>query len=425
MGKRSAAFAALALAMFQSLVLTAAPAGAVDLGVTADACYVDGGVIFAKGDGDAKPMRVSVGGTNLTCLVGTGGTAVTATFPFTAFTRVEILSEGPLTFDLRDTADPAPYRSASYPAVQYSVSALSVAFDGSGVDDSRYPVAVTIANTSFRIGSVGGSVVSVGSWSFVGTDGDDDLDARGLSNAAVIAGGGDGDDTLTGGGRGDLLTGGDGDDVLDGSDGDDLLEAGDGDDELRGGDGDDNLDCADSTADDEADQCWGEDDNDRILADLPSAGLDTVAPGDGNDDVNAAYVLTYADSSDPVEANIEDGEVRSDAGDDLFGPIAIFVGSPDADTISGSSDDETIRGGDGDDVLKGLGGDDVLGGGPGNDVLRGGAGADRAAGGGGDDRLVGGGGADILRGGGGEDLAAGGMGRDLCVAEKRRECEVS
>ena len=421
MRKRSAALAALSIAIFQSLVLVASPAGAADLGVTADSCAVQSGTLFAAGDGDTKAMLITVGGTNLRCQVG----AVDQTFALTAITRVVVTSEGPLTFGLKDTADAAPFRSATYPSVPWSVSAASIAFDAGAVDDTRYPVSVTIGDTSFRIGQAGGTIVSNGAWSFTGSDGNDTLDATGVSKARVTANGGDGDDTISGGADDDTISGGDGDDLIDGKDGDDVLAAGKGDDTVYGGPADDQLDCADSATVDEADACWGEEGDDAIRGNLPSIGRDVVAPGDGVDDVNATYILTYEDSSEPIEASLKDGQVTSDAGDDLFGVIGIFVGSPAADTIVGSTDDDTIRGGGGDDLISGLGDADTLGGGAGNDVLKGGPGSDKAVGGSGDDRLVGGYGRDVLRGGTGADKAVGGFGQDLCLAETKVSCELA
>ena len=74
--------------------------------------------------------------------------------------------------------------------------------------------------------------------------GDDVVDASDLSAAAIalLADGGDGDDTLNGGAGNDTLNGGAGNDKLNGGDGDDTLNGGDGDDELFGGPGQDVLD---------------------------------------------------------------------------------------------------------------------------------------------------------------------------------------
>ena len=62
-------------------------------------------------------------------------------------------------------------------------------------------------------------------------DGDDVVDASGLSATAIQlpADGGDGDDVLIGGFGNDTLTGGDGDDVLIGGPGQDVLDGGAGD----------------------------------------------------------------------------------------------------------------------------------------------------------------------------------------------------
>ncbi len=72
----------------------------------------------------------------------------------------------------------------------------------------------------------------------IGSKGDDNLDASGLSQATRLSGRG-GDDTLTGSAFGDELFGGSGNDSLIGGDGDDMLKGGDGDDTIVSGGGSD------------------------------------------------------------------------------------------------------------------------------------------------------------------------------------------
>ncbi len=146
---------------------------------------------------------------------------------------------------------------------------------------------------------------------------------RGLMDGAVD--GGTGDDTLIGGASGEVLMGGEGADQLNGGAGDDTLSGG------RGGDG---LDGG--------------------------AGVD---------------LLSYADATRGIVANLATGVV-DDGARDLVRGIERLAGSAFADNLAGSALGEALEGGGGADTLAGAAGADTLRGGAGYDRLRGGAGAD-------------------------------------------------
>ncbi len=146
---------------------------------------------------------------------------------------------------------------------------------------------------------------------------------RGLMEGVVD--GGTGDDTLIGGAGAEVLLGGEGADQLNGGAGDDTLSGG------RGGD-----------------------------------GLDG---GAGND------LLSYADATQGIVANLTSGVVDAGARDLVRG-IERLAGSAFADNLTGSALADALEGGGGADTLSGAAGADTLRGGAGDDRLRGGPGAD-------------------------------------------------
>ena len=146
---------------------------------------------------------------------------------------------------------------------------------------------------------------------------------RGLMEGVVD--GGTGDDTLIGGAGAEVLLGGEGADQLNGGAGDDTLSGG------RGGD-----------------------------------GLDG---GAGND------LLSYADATQGIVANLTIGVVDAGARDLVRG-IERLAGSAFADNLTGSALADVLEGGGGADTLSGAAGADTLRGGAGDDRLRGGPGAD-------------------------------------------------
>jgi serralysin len=201
---------------------------------------------------------------------------------------------------------------------------------------------------------------------YVGTDGDDTIDATsGVADEGgfVRAYGFDGDDDLTGSAATDSIWGGDGDDTITGESDEeaDYLWAGNGADTVTGGDGNDHIFGGDDT-DDEGDSIDGGDGRDYIRG---FAGNDTILGGDGNDTIR---------------------------------------GSGDNDDIDGGDQNDFLNGNVGEDTVFGNVGDDTVGGGQDDDLVGGGDGFDFVNGGEGDDTLVGGAESDQLNGAGGDDL---------------------
>lgn len=425
--KRGAAIAAMGLALFQAIgIVGALPASALAPVVTTeDDCAVSAGTLFIYGDtggvDTAADVVLQMNGTSLVCITGANSSE---TFLSTDYDRVVVASEGSVTFKLQDLSDLiAPYAAGDFLGKDYAIAATgSIAFDGTGVTDPRDDANIAASTTAFQIGTTVGRVTWLASYSFTGTIAGDTFDASG-STVPVVANGGDGNDMLDGGTVNDTLTGGAGDDELNGNGGNDTASDGIGDDILHGGAGNDYLTCNGGVVTTEADQCWGDEGDDLIYANTPATGKDVVAPGDGDDDITGAGVITYADSSAAVTVDLDDGETLSTAGDDLFTGVGGVVGSSKADTLYGTADDDVIKGGGGADLIYGLAGNDKLAGGSEADTIRGAGGADRITGGGGDDKLYGNKGADTLYGQKGLDKAWGGDGPDLCVAEKQDSCE--
>ncbi|MFM7718925.1 MAG: calcium-binding protein [Actinomycetota bacterium] len=447
MKKRSAAVAALSLGLFQALgVLGAVPASAAAPTVVTGGCSITNYTLFAYGEGSTDSARdgyvdLQMDGDMLECTYTVAGAPSTASIDPSKFTDVVVAVEGDLTFLLEDAGDSTGYvGGGDFPDADWTVAADAIIFDGSGVTDPRDEFDVTVSDDSLEMNGISADVNYVAAYEFGGTINGDDFDASDAS-IDVIANGSYG---------GDTLAGGDGEDSLDGDYGNDVL---------YGNDGEDDLNCRepalDSTDGDksyakEADQCWGGADDDLIEANAPDgedgatsyAGYDTVAPGDGDDDFDEAYALYYGDSSEAITVSLDDQEVTSDAGDDIWdGSVFAVIGSAEDDTLIGTDGDDSLTGGGGADTILGRSGDDELAGGGGNDTISGGAGDDAIKANGGDDKVKGSGGADIINGGGGDDVlygnkgadtllgkagddqAWGGGGKDLCVAEVKDSCE--
>lgn len=162
-----------------------------------------------------------------------------------------------------------------------------------------------------------------------------------LDTVIERAGGGRGDDRITGNGAANILAGHGGDDIIAARQGSDTLQGGAGNDHLLGQEGDDFL--------------LGQDGQDRLEG---GAGADRLHGG-------------------PL-ADILDGGAGAD---DLFG-------ADGPDRLGGGAGDDRVHGGDGRDILAGGQGTDRLGGGAGDDLLNGGPGSDFMTGGTGRDRFV-------------------------------------
>ena len=193
-----------------------------------------------------------------------------------------------------------------------------------------------------------------------GNNGNDTIDASGLTTALTIGGAG-GIDTLTGGSAGDTLAGGDGNDTLNGNGGNDIMFGGTGADDFHGGDGDDKF---------------------YIL------GNDNVIEGDAGYD--QAIVLDTGGVNITLGLGTEYG--AGNVGNDTISAAGLTT----AVTIGGAGGNDTLTGGDGNDTLGGGVGNDTLHGGAGNDVLLGGANDDHIHGGTGNDQLIGGTGLDTF-----------------------------
>ena len=131
-----------------------------------------------------------------------------------------------------------------------------------------------------------------------GNGGDDEIEAAGLrpGYSRLIAIGGSGDDTISGGPQDDFLDGGDGSDTLVGNGGDDSIEGSMGNDRLRGRAGDDYLGGSDDPG---ADEFYGGSGEDLLSAGEDGEADRTVNCGGGSRD--AAFV----DRRDPRPKSCE------------------------------------------------------------------------------------------------------------------------
>jgi Ca2+-binding RTX toxin-like protein len=213
-----------------------------------------------------------------------------------------------------------------------------------------------------------------------GGNGNDTIDALGMTDTIRIFGGG-GDDILTGGAGRDWIAGGVGNDRLVGAFGNDTLMGDDGNDTLIGWTGADVLDGG------EGSDLYMVDALDRI-DDSGTSGFDRAQIFD------AAGVALDLSGWRGVERVFGfTGNDTLDAGGLTF-----------AISLLGERGDDLLRGGAGHDTLVGNQGNDLLEGGAGNDWLSGVDGNDTLFGGAGNDSLIGWIGADLMDGGEGSDL---------------------
>ncbi len=213
-------------------------------------------------------------------------------------------------------------------------------------------------------------------------EGDDRLDASGLSLPITIDGG-SGHDTLQGGSGADTILGGSGADSILGNGGSDLLRGQDGNDTLTGGS--------------QADSLSGGPGNDTLKGE---GGHDTIRGEDGHDK------LVGGDGLDLLDGNKGRDTLKGQAGRDTL------VGGADDDTLQGEGGHDYLQGGAGNDRLEAGGGSDTLDGNDGDDTLIGHSGADSLSGHDGRDRIEGGSGRDMISGGSEADTLLGGDGAD-------------
>jgi Ca2+-binding RTX toxin-like protein len=107
-------------------------------------------------------------------------------------------------------------------------------------------------------------------------------------------------------------------------------------------------------------------------------GNDTVTPGPGVDTISGGPDrdrLSYETSTIGVLVNALT-KTATGQGNDTFGSMEDFTGSPQADSLIGSDGANVIDGGAGNDGIQGRGGADTLQGGDGDDTIDGGDGSD-------------------------------------------------
>ncbi|MFM8999063.1 MAG: calcium-binding protein, partial [Actinomycetota bacterium] len=427
MKKRIALAAAIALAISVGGMF---PASAAKLGapvIAASSCARAGGTLEVKqSDGN---LYVSVTGTQLVVDTAEANSDAAncsgVSFALSGLTSVILKAdgatagpedEGTIWFDLEGATAGTV---ASWGSLAFTVQAgAGLWFDGSGLDETTLrPFNGTITEETFTVGTLTGAYYA-GVMAFLGGSGNDVFDASAVSTTPLIAVGNIGADTIKGGAEDDDLTGSAGNDVLYGNAGDDLLHVADGGTCVYTQPGAaPSRKCRSVTASGQ-DEAWGGLGDDGITSD----GGDTVAPGDGIDEVTGnAFSLNYSDSGAAVSANLTTaaGLVTSTAGNDYYsGTVAEFVGSAFDDKFVGSSGANVFYGGVGADTLVGLGGADFLSGGGGADAIKGTAGADEIYGDTGADLIIGGADNDIVYAGGGDDVMYGRNGDDVLRGEK-------
>jgi Ca2+-binding RTX toxin-like protein len=223
--------------------------------------------------------------------------------------------------------------------------------------------------------------------------------------------GGEGNDYIKGGKGDDMILGGDGNDMIVGGDGNDVVDGGKGNNYIKGGKGDDTIFGGDGN-----NMILGGDGNDYIKGGKGNnyidggKGDDTILGGDSND------TILGRDGNDVIDGGKGNDYIDGGKGNDSLaggdGNDAV-LGGDGRDYIEGGKGNDYLDGGKGDDVMYGLDGNDTMIGGDGNDYMDGGKGSDAVHGGKGDDMMFGGKGDDYLDGGDGDDIMAGGAGTDL------------
>ncbi len=182
----------------------------------------------------------------------------------------------------------------------------------------------------------------------------------------------------------------------------------------------------------------------RLALDLPAQRLsvgavDAIAVGIEDAFLMAPEVATVGDDGDnSFSWSGCDADLRGGLGDDALrwqydyvfesyefrctGDVSMN-GGDGRDSLRGSASDDVLIGGRGHDRIEGRNGDDRIRGGRGNDKVDGGEGRDKVSGGSGNDVINGRGAGDVLIGGPGRDRVDGSRGRDRCVAERKTRCE--
>ncbi|MFM8943741.1 MAG: calcium-binding protein [Actinomycetota bacterium] len=309
-------------------------------------------------------------------------------------------STGTLTIYLDDDSTGGTTYASAWPEFDtFDIDVTTTLYiDGSYVDDAAgNSLDIMFGKSTFSFSGTSGTYVAP-KLDIQGGDDKDEIDAS-KATVRVVA---------DGNGEDDVIKGGSANDVIDDSTSDDG-------DIAYGNGGNDVVSVTGALS-----QAWGGDGHDDLAGAI-------VAPGAGNDDVDADTLVTYADLTDGIE--YIDGDTAGAAGDDdLSGTFARISGSQGDDVIVGTFD--RISGNAGDDVIKcdGCdGGTHYAAGGAGDDfIAEYGTGVDNVFyGNAGNDVLRGKDGDDELRGGPGSDQAWGANGSaDLCTAEVLNRCEL-
>ncbi len=194
-------------------------------------------------------------------------------------------------------------------------------------------------------GDAGDDEINGGSGNDVVDGGADDDNIRGNSGRDALAGGA-GADTIQGNSGRDTLSGGDGDDSLSGGNGEDQMFGGAGSDTLLGGENADLLNggAGDDTLDGGAgnDALMGGDGADSLVGGTGDDRLQSLAPGEADENVLVDVVSWDAANAEPLAGSAGDVNLVTDASttDSEFNPaIAIDPTSPD--TVVMVSEDTT------------------------------------------------------------------------------------
>nr|MBC8239041.1 hypothetical protein [Alphaproteobacteria bacterium] len=210
---------------------------------------------------------------------------------------------------------------------------FTISGDNAEVQITAFRKTRTFVNVTYIIANMG--------------EGNDILDARGLSGVILVAHGDAGNDTIYGTSAGEFIYGDDGDDKLYGMGGDDTLVGGKGNNWLYGGDGNDTL-----LGDKGKDVLYGEAGNDQLIG---QKGDDAYYGGDGDDE----YVFSSGMGLDMVsDSSGNDTFNLTGVASKLVGTIgtfadpsyAVFTSSTNSITFN-AFEIENINSGRGSDIF--------------------------------------------------------------------------
>lgn len=211
---------------------------------------IDMGSLISSPDSDALTLILSSAATAGTTQINNNGTPADASDDIVTWTPAGLgLADDSFNYEVADAFGGSAEgtitiqtRGASTTPNPLDPQKTDLVFVGADVVDSirilrtknRGEIRITTNGVDQGVFSPTGSII------ISGGDGDDIIDARGLTNNIEVFGGA-GDDLLRAGRGSDILVGGDGDDILRGGEKRDILVGGTGADKLVGGDNDDIL----------------------------------------------------------------------------------------------------------------------------------------------------------------------------------------